>query len=184
MANHYLQTAFAIPVTPAEALLLKECFAVSAQLSSDFAELSSDSLQAVKTCYASLSEAFRNTFPKKPEEEDPFADFLDLWSDPGFPEFDIDLIDIRDPAHLEAHIVCDDGPHPTPWCSEGHADEDPIPAIPAADFHRVDEAEFDDIDRDFRVIDVAQGFVDVCLAHLTVLDFRDTELGQAFAKGF
>ena len=50
MANHYLQTAFAIPVTPAEALLLKECFAVSAQLSSDFAELSSDSLQAVKTC--------------------------------------------------------------------------------------------------------------------------------------
>lgn len=111
MANHYLQTAFAIPVTPAEALLLKECFAVSAQLSSDFAELSSDSLQAVKTCYASLSEAFRNTFPKKPEEEDPFADFLDLWSDPGFPEFDADLIIQGDPeartqfAFISGHEV-------------------------------------------------------------------------------
>jgi len=41
MANHYLQTAFAIPLMPQEAILLKECFAVSTQLSSDFAELSS-----------------------------------------------------------------------------------------------------------------------------------------------
>jgi len=28
MANHYLQTAFAIPLMPQEAILLKECFAI------------------------------------------------------------------------------------------------------------------------------------------------------------
>lgn len=111
MANHYLQTAFAIPLMPQEAILLKECFAVSTQLSSDFAELPSSGMKAVKTYYASLSEAFRNTFPNKQEEEDPFADFLDLWSDPGFPEFDADIIIQGDPeakaqfAFISGHEV-------------------------------------------------------------------------------
>tara|TARA_R110000787_G_scaffold282863_2_gene395061 strand:+ start:11557 stop:12099 length:543 start_codon:yes stop_codon:yes gene_type:complete len=84
MENYYLQTAFAISVTPQEAALLQECFAVDVCLSCDLAELPSDDMQAVKSYYASRSEAFRSIFPQKPEEEDPFAGFFDLWSDPGF----------------------------------------------------------------------------------------------------
>jgi hypothetical protein len=84
MTSDFLRTAFAIPVTPEEAALLEECFAVADELSSDFAELPIDGMQTVKAYYASRSGAFKTTFPKKPEEDDPFAGFLDLWSDPGF----------------------------------------------------------------------------------------------------
>lgn len=97
MANDFLQTAFAIPVMPDEAALLEECFTVAAELSSDFAELPIDGMHTVKAYYASRSEAFRTTFPKKPEEEDPFAGFFDLWSDPGFLGFYADLSIRGDP---------------------------------------------------------------------------------------
>lgn len=97
MANSFLQTAFAIPVTPDEGALLEECFAVAAELSSDFAELPTDGMQAVKAYFASRSEPFMITFPKKPDEEDPFAGFFDLWSDDGFLGFDADLSIRGDP---------------------------------------------------------------------------------------
>lgn len=92
MANDFLQTTFAIPVMPDEAALLEECFTVATELSSDFAELPIDGMQTVKAYYTSRSEAFRITFSKKPEEEEPFAGFFDLWSDPGFLGFYADLI--------------------------------------------------------------------------------------------
>ncbi len=97
MTNNFLQTAFAIPVTPEEAALLEECFAVAAELSSDFAELPIDGMQTVKAYYASCSGVFKATFPEKPEEEDPFAGFFDLWSDPGFLGFYADLSIRGDP---------------------------------------------------------------------------------------
>lgn len=91
MPNYYLQTVFNIPVTAEEATLLEECFAVSIHLCENLAELPANGMQAVKDYYASRSEAFRTTFPTKPEEEDPFAGFFDLWSDPCNPAFDADL---------------------------------------------------------------------------------------------
>ncbi|WIW89620.1 hypothetical protein K3M67_06590 [Sphingobium sp. V4] len=97
MPNPFLQTAFAIPLTPDEAVLLEECFTVAAELSSDFAEISTDGMQTLKSYYASRSEPFRITFPKKPEEDDPFAGFFDLWSGDGFLGFDADLSIRRDP---------------------------------------------------------------------------------------
>lgn len=97
MAHDFLQTAFAIPVMPQEAALLEECFAVAAELSSDFAELPIDGMQTVKAYYASRSEAFKITFPEKPDEQDPFAGFFDLWSDPGFLGFYADLSIRGDP---------------------------------------------------------------------------------------
>lgn len=97
MANDFLQTTFAIPVMPDEAALLEECFTVATELSSDFAELPIDGMQTVKAYYTSRSEAFRITFPKKPEEEEPFAGFFDLWSDPGFLGFYADLSIRGDP---------------------------------------------------------------------------------------
>ncbi len=63
MAN-FLQTAFAIPISPYEATLLEECFIVAAKLSSDFAELPIDGMQTVKAYYASRSEPFRIAFPQ------------------------------------------------------------------------------------------------------------------------
>jgi len=111
MASHFLQTAFAIPVMPDEAALLEECFALADELSSDFAELPINGMQTVKAYYASSSDAFRITFPKKPEEDDPFAGFFDLWSDPGFFGFDADLSIRGDPdgkaqfAFISGHDV-------------------------------------------------------------------------------
>lgn len=96
MPNPFLKTAFAIPLTPDEAVLLEECFTVAAELSSDFAEIPTDGMQTVKAYYASRSEPFRITFPKKPEEEDPFAGFFALWSGDGFLGFDADLSIRRD----------------------------------------------------------------------------------------
>ena len=81
MTNDFLRTAFAIPVLPQEAVLLEECFAVAAELSSDFAELPIDGMQTVKAYYASRSDAFKTSFPQKLDEDDPFAGFFDLWSD-------------------------------------------------------------------------------------------------------
>lgn len=91
MANSYLQTVFTIPVTSTEAALLEECFTASSEISNNLAELPAEGMQVVKTYYASRSEAFRILFPQKPDEEDPFATFLDLWSDPCMPTFDADL---------------------------------------------------------------------------------------------
>lgn len=97
MVNNFLQTAFAIPVTPVEAALLEESFAAANELSSDFAELPIDGMQKVEAYYSSRSDAFKTTFPKNPEEEDPFAGFFDLWSDPGFLGFYADLSIRGDP---------------------------------------------------------------------------------------
>ncbi|TAJ74154.1 MAG: hypothetical protein EPO45_17300 [Sphingobium sp.] len=111
MTNNFLQTAFAIPVTPEEAALLEECFAVANELSSDFAELPIDGMQTVKSYYGARSDAFKTAFPKKPEEDDPFAGFFDLWSDPGFLGFDADLSIRGDPeakaqfAFISGHDV-------------------------------------------------------------------------------
>jgi len=97
MPNPFLQTAFAIPLTPDEAALLEECFTVAAELCSDFAEIPTDGMQTVRAYYASRSEPFRITFPKKLEEDDPFAGFFDFWSGDGFFGFDADLNIRRDP---------------------------------------------------------------------------------------
>lgn len=91
MANHYLQTVFTIPVTPDEAALLQECFAVSGQLANDLAEMPADHLDAMAACYSSRSEAFRLAFPQREDLENPFATFLDLWPDFAMPEFGVDL---------------------------------------------------------------------------------------------
>ena len=91
MANTYLETAFNVPVTPDEAALLEECFATAAEISIGFASIPQEELEAAKSCYASRSSAFKATFPPQAGEEDPFAAFLDLWSDPDFPCFDADL---------------------------------------------------------------------------------------------
>lgn len=91
MANNYLETAFNIAVTPEEAALLEECFATAGEISSGFASVPQDEMNAAKACYAARSETFRTVFPLMVGEEDPFASFLALWSDPDFPDFDAGL---------------------------------------------------------------------------------------------
>lgn len=92
MSNSYLETAFNLPVTPDEAAMLEECFATAAEISAEFVSIpEADELDAAKTYYASRSSAFKAIFPVQAEEEDPFAAFLSLWSDPDFPSFDAEL---------------------------------------------------------------------------------------------
>lgn len=91
MANHFLEASFQIRVTVAEATLLEECFETADIISSGFADIGHDELETATICYAARSDAFRAAFPERDGEEDPFADFLDLWSDPDFPSFDADL---------------------------------------------------------------------------------------------
>lgn len=91
MANNYLLAAFTIPVTSAEAALLQECFEVAAELSSDFASIPHEELEAARFLYGQRSEAFKAAFPARDGEADPFAGFFALWSDPDFPDFDASL---------------------------------------------------------------------------------------------
>ncbi|OHT21604.1 hypothetical protein [Edaphosphingomonas haloaromaticamans] len=111
MANTYLETAFNVPVTPEEAALLEECFATAAEISAGFASIPQEELEAAKTCYASRSGLFRATFPPRADEDDPFATFLGLWSDPDFPCFDADLTVTAEPggkgqvAYIHGHEV-------------------------------------------------------------------------------
>lgn len=91
MSNNYIETAFNVPVTPSEASLLEECFATAADISDGFPCPPLEEMDAAKACYAARSEGFKATFPERDDEEDPFATFLELWSDPDFPSFDADL---------------------------------------------------------------------------------------------
>lgn len=91
MSNNYIETAFNVPVTPDEASLLEECFAAAADLSDGFSYPPLEGMDAAKASYAARSEGFKATFPKRDDEEDPFATFLELWSEPDFPSFDADL---------------------------------------------------------------------------------------------
>lgn len=91
MANNFLEASFQIWMTAEEAAMLEECFETADIISSGFAGIDHEELEAAKICYAARSNAFRAAFPERDGEEDPFADFLDLWSDPDFPSFDADL---------------------------------------------------------------------------------------------
>ncbi|MGN7931785.1 hypothetical protein [Sphingopyxis sp. 22461] len=91
MANHFLEASFQIRVSAAEAALLAECFEAADIISSDFVGIDHEELDAAKICYAVRSDAFRTAFPKQDKEENPFATFLELWSDPDFPSFNADL---------------------------------------------------------------------------------------------
>src|SRR3546814_4245990 len=91
MANNYVETAFNVPVTPEEASLLEECFLVAEKLSPGFSKSSRAAMQALESLCAACSDAFRKTFPKQDQEENPFASFLELWLDPDVPTFDADI---------------------------------------------------------------------------------------------
>src|SRR3546814_5448320 len=73
MANNYVETAFNVPVTPEEASLLEECFLVAEKLSPGFSKSSRAAMQALESLCAACSDAFRKTFPKQDQEENPFA---------------------------------------------------------------------------------------------------------------
>ncbi|MBO9375527.1 hypothetical protein GG804_01990 [Sphingomonas histidinilytica] len=87
MGSTHLETAFTIGVTPDEAALLEECLATAGQIYTGFAAIPLDEMDAARACYAERSEAFKATFPWRDDEENPFASFLALWSDPDFPDF-------------------------------------------------------------------------------------------------
>lgn len=91
MANNFLEASFQIRVAVAEATLLAECFETTDMISSDFPGIDDEGLDAARICYEARSDAFRSAFPQQNNEEDPFAAFLRLWSDPDFPSFDADL---------------------------------------------------------------------------------------------
>ena len=106
MANNYVETAFNVPVTPEEASLLEECFLVAEKLSPGFSKSSRAAMQALESLRAACSDAFRKTFPKQDQEENPFASFLELWLDPDVPTFDADITidEERDDTGLVAFI--------------------------------------------------------------------------------
>lgn len=106
MTNVRQEAAFVIPVTPREAALLEECFETAEEIETGFASFGMDTLEAARACYAACSNAFRAAFPAQDGENDPFAEFLTLWSDPGYPRFDADLsIDKADDADVMAAFV-------------------------------------------------------------------------------
>src|SRR3546814_20589423 len=63
-------------------------------------------MQALESLCAVCSDAFRKTFPKQDQEENPFASFLELWLDPDVPTFDADITidEERDDTGLVAFI--------------------------------------------------------------------------------
>ncbi len=91
MSNNYIETAFIVPVTLGEASLLEECFEAAADISGRFPFLPLEEMDAAKACYAACSDGFKATFPERDDEEDLFANFLELWTDPDFPCFGADL---------------------------------------------------------------------------------------------
>ena len=91
MANHSVETAFNVPVTPDEATLLEECFLTAEDICNDFPTVPLEGLEAARACYATRSNTFRTLFPEQDDEDDPFASFLGLWSDPEFPSFGTDI---------------------------------------------------------------------------------------------
>jgi hypothetical protein len=56
-----------------------------------FFQTRENGLDAAKGYYAECSDAFHAAFPPLAPEEDPFAGFLQIWTDPDFPTFDADL---------------------------------------------------------------------------------------------
>lgn len=92
MADNYVKTAFTVPVTADEAALLTESFAVAEEIDSAFASFPDMSeMAAAKYYYAGRSEAFRQAFPPRDDEEDPFATFFLLFNDAAFPAFDAEI---------------------------------------------------------------------------------------------
>jgi len=91
MADYFTSIAFEIAVSAAEADLLSECFEVSHTIACGFPGREEDGLDAAKGYYAECSDAFHAAFPPLAPEEDPFAGFLQIWTDPDFPSFDADL---------------------------------------------------------------------------------------------
>ncbi|WP_278374361.1 hypothetical protein [Sphingobium xenophagum] len=91
MADYFTSIAFEIAVSAAEADLLSECFEVSHTIVCGFPGREENGLDAAKGYYAECSDAFHAAFPPLAPEEDPFAGFLQIWTDPDFPTFDADL---------------------------------------------------------------------------------------------
>ncbi|SNS68923.1 hypothetical protein SAMN06295912_11291 [Sphingomonas laterariae] len=91
MADYFISTAFEIVVGAPDADLLTECFETSHMIACDYFGRDEEGLDAARACYAERSEAFRAAFPPLEEEQDPFAGFLQIWTDPDFPTFDADL---------------------------------------------------------------------------------------------
>lgn len=89
MANNYLKLSFVLTPTGEEEALLDECHALSEEL----ADIDEDDLAAR---YDAMSDAFKAAFPPPPDQSeepdqpppDPFASFLELFSDQDFPTFD------------------------------------------------------------------------------------------------
>jgi hypothetical protein len=104
MADHFITTSFEITITSDEASLLTECFDVADIIFSDFPDYPEAGLDTAKACFDERSAAFKATFPPLPEEEDPFAGFLQLWFDPEFPTFDATL-SIGDDSDSEKRVA-------------------------------------------------------------------------------
>lgn len=89
MANNYLRLSFVLTPTSEEETLLDECHTLSL-------ELSDTEKTELPALYETMSDAFKAAFPAPIVEADqpaqpqpnPFAAFLDLFSDANFPTFD------------------------------------------------------------------------------------------------
>lgn len=94
MADNFVHVAVAISCTAAEALLIRECFTVASEMSDGFSRTS------VIDSYQGRSGAFRTAFPPTPDNDNPFASFLDLFDDPTYPTFDASCSAEDDGVHI------------------------------------------------------------------------------------
>lgn len=88
MSDHFCAVAFTLAVEPSEATLLKECLPLCETL--DFLTYDKD-VGAINRAYEKTSDAFKNAFPKRDGDQDPFTAFRKLFDDPQCPVFGVDI---------------------------------------------------------------------------------------------
>lgn len=78
MSENFVSLAILLTPTEAEASLLLEC----EKLCKEYRNCHEDELDEL---YATMSAGFKSAFPKKEGEDNPFSNFLALFSDPDYP---------------------------------------------------------------------------------------------------
>ncbi|GLT01022.1 hypothetical protein GCM10007897_24130 [Sphingobium jiangsuense] len=129
MADTYITTSFEIRISAEEAELLTECFTAADEIASDFPHVELSELAAAKACYEARSAAFKAAFPPVEGEEDPFAGFLTLWTDPEFSTFDA-VLSIGDDPKGDGKLARIHGANADIWAIAGVIEKVCLTALP------------------------------------------------------
>lgn len=93
MSNCQINTAFAFTVTAAEANLINEAIRANDYINDETTSV--ENIEARIDAWEKLSTEFRTIFQSS-DPDDPFAEFIKIYDDPQWPEFDTDITIAKD----------------------------------------------------------------------------------------